>query len=132
VWADLVTAYVSTGIPNITVYAPYSKSIVKMMKETKLKKDKVHEWIKENVSGPDEQMRNTAHSYITAKVINNKGEEAQAWLETMEAYRFTAVAGVRAVEKIFEFSPKGVLTPSLAFGEDFILDIPETKRFDSL
>ncbi|MBY8987691.1 MAG: saccharopine dehydrogenase NADP-binding domain-containing protein, partial [Candidatus Lokiarchaeota archaeon] len=41
VWADLVTAYVSTGIPNITVYAPYSKSIVKMMKETKLKKDKV-------------------------------------------------------------------------------------------
>ncbi len=132
IWADLVTAYVSTGIHNITVYAPHSKSIAKMIKETKLKKEKVQQWIKDNISGPDEQMRNTAKSYISAKVINTKGEEAQAWLETMEAYRFTAVAGVRIVEKVFELSPKGALTPSMALGENFILDLPETIRFDNL
>jgi len=47
-------------------------------------------------------------------------------------YRFTAVAGVNCVEKIFELESKGILTPELAFGDDFILEIPETKRLDSI
>ena len=132
IWADLVTAYITTSIPNITVYAPYSKSIVSMMKATKLKKDKVDEWIEQKVHGPSEKMRHTERSYVWAKVKNDKGDEAQVWLETMEAYRFTAIAGVRSVEKVFEISPKGSLTPALAFGKDFILEIPETKLYHKL
>lgn len=50
----------------------------------------------------------------------------------MECYKFTAVASVRSVEKVFEFSPKGALTPALAFGKDFIIEIPDTKRLDRL
>ena len=67
-----------------------------------------------------------------ASATNDKGIEAQAWLETMESYRFTAVTGVRCVEKIFEMKPSGTLTPALAFGTDFILEIPGTRRFDSI
>jgi len=132
VWGDLATAYITTGIPNIIVYMPYSKTIVDLMKSTRLKKDKVQEWIEKNVHGPDEFTRNTARSYVWARVTNNNGQEAQAWLETMEGYKFTAVAGVRSVEKVFELSPQGALTPSLAFGKDFILEIPDTKRLDSI
>jgi len=33
---------------------------------------------------------------------------------------------------VFELEPVGALTPSLAFGKDFILDIPETKRYDKI
>ncbi len=53
-------------------------------------------------------------------------------LPGMEGYRFTSISGIKAVEKIFELEPKGALTPALAFGEDFILEFPETKRYDSL
>jgi len=132
VWGDLVTAYITTGIPNIIVYMPYSKTMVDLMKATRLKKDKIQEWIENNIHGPDEFTRNTARSYVWARATNSNGQETQAWLETMEGYKFTAVAGVRSVEKVFELSPKGALTPALAFGKDFILEIPDTKRLDSL
>lgn len=132
VWGDLATAYITTGIPNIIVYMPYSKTMVDLMKGTRLKKDKVNEWIEKNIKGPDELTRNTSQSYIWAHTKNDDGQEAQAWLETMEGYKFTAVASVRSVEKVFELSPKGALTPALAFGKDFILEIPNTKRLNSL
>jgi short subunit dehydrogenase-like uncharacterized protein len=132
-WGDLATAYRTTGIPNITIYMPYSKTMANLIGSIKFDdKNKVNRWIEENVFGPDEQTRQKAHSYIWAHVKNEKGEEAQAWLETMEGYRFTAVAGVRCIEKILEKNPKGSLTPALAFGKDFILELPETKRMDKL
>jgi len=132
VWGDLATAYITTGIPNIIVYMPYSKTIVDLMKASRLKKDKINEWIEKNIHGPDEFTRNTARSRIWARAADEEGNESQAWLDTMEGYRFTSVAGVRSVEKVFKLSPKGALTPALAFGKDFILEIPETKRLDNL
>jgi short subunit dehydrogenase-like uncharacterized protein len=132
VWGDLATAFRSTGIPNIIVYMPLSKTLAELIKTTKLNKEKAQVWIEKNVLGPDEQTRKNSRSYIWTKVTNEKSNEAQAWLETMEGYRFTAIASVRCVEKVLEFRPKGALTPSLAFGPDFILEIPETERFDKL
>jgi short subunit dehydrogenase-like uncharacterized protein len=141
-WGDLSTAYRTTNIPNITTYFPLPKKFPnllgslgispKEMLENKDTKEKVHKWIEENIHGPDEYNRKTSRCYIWASVQNTKGKQVQAWLETMESYQLTAVAGVRSVEKIFAFEPKGVLTPALAFGADFILEIPETKRLDSI
>ncbi|MFX0083190.1 MAG: hypothetical protein ACFE94_15710 [Candidatus Hodarchaeota archaeon] len=102
------------------------------MSENEESKKKVERWIEENIHGPDEFKQKIYRCYISASVYNNKGMIAHAWLETMESYRFTAVAGVRSVEKLFDIGPTGALTPALAFGEDFILEIPETKRFDSI
>ncbi|MFX1257394.1 MAG: saccharopine dehydrogenase family protein [Promethearchaeota archaeon] len=139
-WGDLSTAYRTTGIPNITIYMPLPKqsrslmqslgTLKKSTSEENTFKELAQKWIEKNIEGPDEQIRQNARSYIWARVANNKGEEAQAWLETMEAYRFTAIAGVRCVEKLFNLNLKGVLTPALAFGKDFILELPETNRYD--
>jgi short subunit dehydrogenase-like uncharacterized protein len=141
-WGDLSTAYRTTGIPNITTYFPLPKKFpnllesigvsAKDMLENEESKKKVYKWIEENIYGPDEIKQNTYRCYIWASVHNEDGQEAQAWLETMESYRFTAVAGVRCVEKIFHLKPKGVLTPALAFGANFILEIPKTIRLDSI
>ncbi|MFX1344181.1 MAG: saccharopine dehydrogenase family protein [Promethearchaeota archaeon] len=141
-WGDLSTAYRTTGIPNITTYFPLPKKFPnllgsigvssKELLENKESKKNVERWIEENVHGPDDFKRKTYRCYISASVYNDQGKEAHAWLETMESYRFTAVAGVRSVEKLFDVEPTGVLTPALAFGKDFILEIPETKRFDSI
>jgi short subunit dehydrogenase-like uncharacterized protein len=89
-------------------------------------------WVERRLRGPDEHTRRTARSHLWARAMNEKGDEAQAWLETLEGYCFTAVAGVRCVERIFQGRPQGTLTPALAFGADFVLEIPGTQRYDRL
>jgi short subunit dehydrogenase-like uncharacterized protein len=141
-WGDLSTAYRSTGIPNITIYFPIPKKSSNILKlagvsakeisSNENAKKKVENWIEEHVHGPDESARQTNRCHIWVSVSDDDGRSEQAWLETMESYRFTAVAAVRNVEKVFEQQPKGALTPALAFGADFVLEIPETIRYDSL
>jgi short subunit dehydrogenase-like uncharacterized protein len=141
-WGDLSTAYRTTGIPNITIYFPPPKSSpsilelvgvsAREMEVNEHSKRKVQEWIEEHIHGPDESMRQAYRCHLWASVSDEEGRKEQAWLDTMESYRFTAVAGLRSVEKVFDLQPKGALTPALAFGADFVLEIPETIRHDSL
>jgi short subunit dehydrogenase-like uncharacterized protein len=141
-WGDLSTAYRTTGIPNITVYFPIPSKFPNVLQlsgvsaeelgSNKKAKKKVQDWIEENVHGPDELTRHTNRSYIWASVSNDDGKTEQVWLETMESYRFTAISAVLSIEKVFELQPKGALTPALAFGADFVLEVPETIRYDSL
>jgi short subunit dehydrogenase-like uncharacterized protein len=77
-------------------------------------------------------MRETTLCYLWAQATNEEGENSQAWVETMESYWFTAVTEVRCVEKLLELNLKGALTPALAFGPDFITEIPETMGMDSI
>ena len=43
--------------------------------------------------GPGPSQRAEGRSYIRARASDGQGREVQAWLETSEAYRFTAAAG---------------------------------------
>ena len=139
-WGDLSTAYRTTGIPNITTYMPFSKPMTFMIKGSKTKDSEnwkkningMKSWIEKNVHNPDERARMKGHSYLWAQAMNDNGEKKEAWLETMEGYRFTSISGIKAVEKVFELEPRGALTPALAFGSDFILEFPETKRYDTI
>lgn len=147
VWGDLSTAYRTTNIPNITTYMPFPKQLVNLLKSTEFsKKDSlrnkstlkknfkkiVQQRIEKNVKGPDESARQKGRSYVWARVKNDKGSEAQAWLETIESYQFTAISGIKCIEKQFKLKLDGTLTPAIAFGKDFILEFPKTKRYDSI
>ncbi len=140
-WGDLTSAYQSTGSANISTYlahTPFMASLIRWaaplgmklfaIKQVRQAAQKVVEW---TIQGPDAQTRHTARCQIWAWVGNEAGDEAQAWLETPEAYHYTALAGVRCVEKTLETQPQGTLAPAQAFGVDFILEIPGTKRYDS-
>jgi short subunit dehydrogenase-like uncharacterized protein len=137
-WGDLSTAYRSTGIPNITTYFPFLKMTGSLKSQDNDKESKEFnlkeriKWVEKNIHGPDEKTRLRSRSQIWVHSFNDRGDDSQAWLETMEGYRFTSIAGIRSVEKVFELKPKGVLTPSLAFGTDFILEFPETMRIDAI
>ncbi len=139
-WGDLATAQHATGIPNVTAYMALrlprgagwvTPTAVRALQFSPLRRlaHKVVDW---TVRGPSEEVRQTARSYIWACARDADGKQKEAWLETMEAYRLTAVAGVRAVEHTLAHSPAGALTPSLAFGADFVLELPETQRLDAL
>ncbi|MGB1287079.1 MAG: saccharopine dehydrogenase, partial [Aggregatilineales bacterium] len=70
--------------------------------------------------------------YVWAKASDATGHSAEAWLQTVEPYRFTAEIAILAVERTAELNRVGALTPALAFGADFVLEVPGTQRFDSL
>ncbi|MFQ5436423.1 MAG: saccharopine dehydrogenase family protein, partial [Anaerolineae bacterium] len=140
-WGDLATAYRTTGIPNITVNMrlPIPPGMIRffslnraLMSITPIRK-LAQAVVSRQVAGPDEQTRQTSRSTLYARAANEAGDFAEAWLETIEGYWLTAVAGVRIAEKIMAGeAPVGTPTPALAFGADFILEIEGTKRFDAL
>jgi short subunit dehydrogenase-like uncharacterized protein len=141
-WGDVTTAYQSTGVKNITAYLAYPPTVVAMARlfgplsmklfARKSLRRGAQKLVEKMVSGPGEHTRRTAHCQIWAWAANESGQHAQAWLETPEAYRYTALAGVRCVEKTLDIRPVGVLAPAQAFGTEFVLDIPGTRRLDRL
>jgi short subunit dehydrogenase-like uncharacterized protein len=141
-WGDLETAFHTTGIPDITTYIGQKPSAARLIQRvgpiaqrafsfTPLRRA-VQALVERTVAGPTEEARTSGRSQIWAKAANRDGKVAEAWLETLEGYRFTAIGGVRAVERILEMRPVGALTPAKAFGADFVLEIEGTKRWDAL
>lgn len=141
-WGDLATAYRSTGIPNITVYAVVPRPVSLLARaagpliETLIGMPPVQALANSIVNiimrGPDEAMQQGGKAYVWAQAADEAGNTAQAWLETVEPYRFTALAGVRCVEQVLDTRPAGALTPAQAFGADFVLQIEGTRRVDAI
>jgi short subunit dehydrogenase-like uncharacterized protein len=140
-WGDLETAYQTTGIPNITTYLAFPPRSIRLLRWTaplsqrilKLKPIRrvLQRLVDRIVRGPDAKVRQTARSYVWARAADKNGNEAQAWLETVEGYQFTIIGGVRCVERVLQERPVGALTPALAFGADFVLEIEGTRRLDA-
>jgi len=140
-WGDLETAYRTTGIPNITACLAANKGILTLLRvlggpACRLLRvgafARAAHWLAGRLAqGPNEATRRHGRSFLWARASGPAGE-AQAWLETLEAYRFTAVAGVTAVEHLLRDRPVGALSPAQALGADFILSIEDTRRLDAV
>ncbi len=140
-WGDLSTAYRTTGIPNITTYFAYPPGMIRWMRlgiplvRRLLKITSVRSYLERQVElrvqGPGSEARQSDRSHVWVRAANQQAE-AQAWLDTLEGYQFTAAASVRSVEKVLANRPAGALTPAQAFGADFVLEIEGTQRYDRL
>jgi short subunit dehydrogenase-like uncharacterized protein len=139
-WGDLVTAAHTTGIGNITSYlelpaVPGGELATKLgsrLLSIGPVRRAAEVAIERAFPGPDEQTRETARAYCWARAANDQGEGVEAWLETVEIYRFTALAAVSCVERVLAGTFSGALTPASAFGADFVLELEGTRRFDRL
>ncbi len=141
-WGDVEMAYHSTSVPNITAYLTFPPRLVRLFRlvgplaQPAMKIDPLRaalgRMIERNLPGPSEAARASGRSWVWAQAYNARGERREAWLETVEAYRFTAEAGLRAVERVLDGSYRGTLTPASAFGADFALDVPTTRRYDTM
>ncbi|MCA9735122.1 MAG: saccharopine dehydrogenase NADP-binding domain-containing protein [Deferribacteres bacterium] len=141
-WGDVATAWRSTGIENITTYTsfpnrlinnyrwvePITRSMFSLAPTRKI----AQKWVEKNVSGPDDEKRERASAQVWCSVSNADGDTTQAWLQTCETYKFTAIAAVNAVESVLDGKLSGALTPAQAFGEDFVLQIPGSRIFEEL
>lgn len=135
-WGDLVTAYQSTGIPNITTYMglrrplAYTVQVFAPLAQPFLGS----RWMQKMVGNLFAHRLKTTQgngASLWARATNAEGESAQAWMSTAEPYQFTARAGVRMVERVLSERPTGALTPAQAFGVDFALEIEGTRRIDT-
>lgn len=141
-WGDLATAYRTTGIPNITTYFALSNTLTRVFRLTKslpttlmgnkLLRSALQKVVGWTTTGPSEALRDTGVSYVYAKVSNADGACVEAWLETIEAYLYTAKIGVLSVEQVLDTALTGATTPALAFGKDFALEVEGTVIKDSL
>ncbi|MFL5347776.1 MAG: saccharopine dehydrogenase family protein [Hyalangium sp.] len=141
-WGDLVTAWHTTGIPNITTYMALPRAAARVVRFTypllqralsvEAIRHGAERLIESRMHGPNETARNEHHTQIWAEARAPDGRRAQAWLELPEGYAFTAVAAVRAVEEVLARKPQGALTPAGTFGADFVLSIPGCRRLDAL
>jgi short subunit dehydrogenase-like uncharacterized protein len=142
-WGDIATGFRTTRIPNITTYMVMPRGLVLaarltapfarlMMRVPPLRRMAAN-MLGDAMTGPDATLREIATTYIWAKAANRENTViAESWLETHEPYRFTAESTVYAVERVADYHPVGAVTPALAFGADFVLDIPGTIRKDVL
>jgi short subunit dehydrogenase-like uncharacterized protein len=134
-WGDVSSAFYSTAIPDITVYAGRSPREIKRIRRMKLFlplmrlgfMKRIAGKFADRLPGPDEAARRSNRVYVWGRVSNASGESIERRLSTVEAYEFTARSALAAVKRISEGVAAGALTPSLAFGKDFVKTIEGTE-----
>ena len=137
-WGDVSTAYYTTGIPNITVFTGAPKGFIRFAKwsnylgfilRMRWVKSRLEKYIRTKVKGPDKDTQEKGHGYVIGTVHNKAGNSLTATLFTPEAYKLTAITAVKAAMKLLHKAPPpGFLTPALAFGADFILEVDGVQR----
>lgn len=137
-WGDVATAHFTTGIPNIETYTGISPKIFQFLKlqrifnwllKTSLVRKYAGKKINEKPAGPSEKERKESSSLVWGKVENLQGNSVQASMRVMDGYTLTAHSSLLIAKKILadNFKP-GYQTPAAAYGEDLILEVPDTKR----
>lgn len=139
-WGDIATAFYSTGIPNIEVYAVIPASARRMMKASRhlgslLATAPVQSFLKSRINaqpaGPSDAERARGASLMWGEVQDDSGQTKSSRLKGPEGYTLTARTALAIVERVLAgTAPAGFQTPSLAYGPDFILEIEGVERVD--
>lgn len=132
-WGDIVTAFHSTGIPNITVYTVVPRAVARMapllsLGAPFLKSPGVVRFLQRQVEkrakGPTEEQRKRGRMSVWGRVENASGKAVEGHLEVPDGYELTARTAVAAAERVVRGDVKpGATTPSRAFGADFVTTI---------
>jgi short subunit dehydrogenase-like uncharacterized protein len=139
-WGDIATAFVTTGIPNIRVYAGAPRRFVARAQRLRALlpvlgprpvKRLLQWWIGLTVSGPDREARATGRAHLWGQVHNDQGESRDATLDTPEGYTLTAASAVECLRRVLEGAVEaGFQTPAQAFGTYFVDELPGVTASD--
>ena len=137
-WGDVSTAYHSTGIPNTTVSTVVPRRSVRGMKLSRhlgplLGTNFVQSFLKRRIDarppGPDEGQRERGEAILQGEVRDALGRYAAARLRTPEGYELTAIAAVEIARRVLGGDAQpGFMTPSKAYGADFVLELDGVER----
>ena len=132
-WGDVSTAYHSTGIPNVEFYMGTTPAQVRGMRLSRVfapliglapVQSLLKRRIEKNVRGPSDERREKGYALLWGEVCDDAGARIAMRMRTPEPYALTVMTAVSAVERLLAGNvTKGALTPSTAFGADFILSV---------
>jgi short subunit dehydrogenase-like uncharacterized protein len=118
-FGDLVTAWRSTGIPNIEMFvhvtgAAFPEGDLLLLPD-----------------GPSEEERAATRAKAVAEVTGADGSIACALIDTVNGYSYTPLAAVEAARRVLagEFRA-GFQTPATLFGSSFATTIADTRITD--
>jgi short subunit dehydrogenase-like uncharacterized protein len=139
-WGDLATAYRSTGIRDIEVYLAVSPWRLRLMRASRflgglLGAPWVQRLLKRRIQagppGPTDQERAAGQTLLWGEVSDGAGARAVSRLRGPEGYTFTVLAALAVVTRVLAGdAPPGYQTPALAYGPDFVLEVPGVERTD--
>jgi short subunit dehydrogenase-like uncharacterized protein len=134
-WGDVASAFYTTGITNIEVYAAAPRSQIRIARTfrgaLKLLRfaplARFARWqIDRRAPGPDAQARVLERTSLWGRAVKPDGTNVSATLETLSGYQLTMLTAVEAVERVQAGVAPGFSTPARAFGSEFILEFPDT------
>lgn len=133
-WGDVATAFYTTSIPNIEVYVPTSKRILRRMRILNLARwllraqtvqKAMKRRIGKTVRGPSAQKRASTRTYVWGETSNEAGEKCTARIEVANGYTLTVRGSLEVVAYVLSNEVKGgYYTPSQLAGVDLVRDIP--------
>lgn len=139
-WGDVSTAYHSTGIPNVEVYMGMTAAMLRGLRMTRwlgpiLRLGAVRRRMvaraRARKPGPSEASRQRGESRFWGEVRDARGNVATSRLVAPEGYTLTARTAVRSARRVLDGGvATGFLTPSRAFGADFIMEEAGVTRED--
>ena len=139
-WGDVATAYYSTGIPDIEVYVPARRRTILALRLarpflalTALRPVRALflRRIRARAPGPSAAARTRGRCFLWGEAQGADGERVTARQETPEGYALTALTMVAIAERALKGdAPPGFMTPSKAYGPDFVLAIEGVTRQD--
>ena len=139
-WGDVATAFYSTRVGNITVYFRRTKllrsadilgRLLGPLFRSRVGQNGLATIIRGFPEGPSRAERHRRRSTIWAEAIDFSGRSSKASLSTPDAYDFAANSALEISSRISSLpAPLGLVTPSQAFGADFVLSLPGCSRTD--
>ncbi|HEX8708960.1 MAG TPA: saccharopine dehydrogenase NADP-binding domain-containing protein [Pyrinomonadaceae bacterium] len=139
-WGDVATAFYSTGIPNIEVYAAVPGAMRWGMRLSRyfgwaLGKPAVQDFLKRRIKaqppGPNETERRRGSTSVWGEVTDDSGQRRVSRLRGPEGYALTVLSALAIVERVLAGKARpGFQTPARAYGPDLILEIEGVARED--
>jgi len=139
-WGDVSTAWRSTGIPDIEVYAAAPRPARMGMRATRplggiMGKRTVKEaakWLIQRAPpGPSEAQLADGFSVVWGRVEDDAGRSVEARIHGPNGYLLTARAALHILRRVLEGEVRpGFATPSLAYGPELVLEIDGVNRTD--
>jgi short subunit dehydrogenase-like uncharacterized protein len=139
-WADIITAYYTTGIPDVAVYFEATPLVAGLALanrsfgwslQTPLLRRLAQLPIQMLPPGPPPHLRAGRRAVLVARAEASNGARVESRLVTPEAYSFTAISAVAAAARVLAGAVRpGFQTPAGLLGADFVLDIAGVERTD--
>lgn len=137
-WGDVSTAFYSTGIPNIEVYAALPSALIGLLKFSRLVNplpglppvQALLRWcIHALPSGPGDARRARSRSQVWGEVRDDAGHTATLRLTLAGGYTLTVLTTLDIIQRVLGgHAPIGFQTPSRAYGFELIFGIEGVRE----